>query len=148
MSSVKNCNISYLNTFVRSKGHVYDNLSKEYFLPNKKSHACKKSYLLKYTEEPIKILNIKRINVHPLPTFFTNYDCAELLEKLEKFLAEKNMAPPGMTVGNLPDKTWLLTVINTLDSEDSMKVFGHTIEGQIITRDINNKYINKKKLTL
>ena len=135
----KDINIDLLNSLISSKEKMHFVWSKIWYLPDLESKACCKRYLFKYTENPIKILSIKRKDINTLiKNIPCNYNVWELVELFEKFLSEKN-TPLGLPKDKLPNKDWLLTMIYHIDSENTLKVFDRKPEEQIITRKINNE---------
>ena len=137
----KEIEIGKLGRLIPDKMNLYQVLSCHYFLPQYDSHACTIQYLNKYTEDPIPIYVCEIKNTEIFNIRFKNANAEELLDLLEKLLAEKNKPQTGLDILHIPDVKWLCTVLHKEDPTDSIGVFKKKTGNITIIRTINDKYL-------
>lgn len=140
MISEKVYNIDVLNRIVTSKAQYYAMLSQEFILPDIHSHACSMEYLLKYSEDPMRIYTCPVEGTKIFEPRFRRKNAVELLEALEELLAKKGKPPTGMTPLKLPDTNWLCLVLHREDPNDTLNIFQKKSGNLILTRTVNEKY--------
>ena len=135
----KEFEIGKLGRLLPNKMMLYQVLSSHYFLTRYDSHAYSVEYLIQYTEDPIYVCEIKDTEIFNIR--FKNAKAEELLDWLERLLAEKNKPQTGMDILNLPDVGWVCTVLHKEDPTDSLGVFKKKTGNITISRTINDKYL-------
>ena len=119
--SIAQANLSTLNIVLGTIADAYAALSQLYYLPKRTSKAISKKYLMQVMLADSRVLRVsKTIEKH-----FIEYQgdtCPDMLEKLEAFLAEKNLPPTGFDFLSLPDYQWLYDVCCWVDPENTMGI--------------------------
>jgi len=88
-------------------------------LPKYNSNTINLTYLLEVSSEnyfSIKIADLKAFNDYKL----LNIEKIALFNELSKIIIEKEMLPLGFKATKLPDKKWLIDVLNTLDPNNKL----------------------------
>ena len=80
---------------------LYSVLAKVYYMPDYKSKACTKDYLLKYCFASKQIFVMKKDDITHHHFRYRKHASLELLELLENKLKEKSRPPTGLDVSTL-----------------------------------------------
>ena len=107
---------------IKNTGHLYDILSKAYYLPNLNCRCITKEYLLEYIKKEIVIFTLKKEKVVHHHFRKSQRTCYELLEILEKLIKSKDLPPTGIQPDQPPNKEWLLNAILHVDPNDPEKL--------------------------
>lgn len=123
---------------IRNKANLYDFLATTNYLPQKAQKP-----LVKSIYKNIHFISMEKDEVVHHSYRYRKYTSSELLEILEKLLAEKKLKPTGLTIGTLPDQDWLLNAILHVDPTDKHELIGPKKETKInYVLEINPEYFS------
>jgi hypothetical protein len=130
-----------LNQFTKTKRQLYDILAKQYYLPDFATKAITREYLIHYVEKDIRIFTTANKTTTRHHIRFRKFNNMELLDMLEEILKNQKLLKTGLTESTLPDKSWLVNAILSLDPVDSKGLLGpkrpHNMEFKL---EINDAY--------
>ena len=101
----------------RLKFQLYGILFKSFYLPDFKSKAINRDYLIKYCLKNIPLFSIKKEEIMHHNFRYRKLNSVELLDFLEKALASKNLKPTGFDMFNLPDQIWIKHILLHIDKK-------------------------------
>ena len=134
-----------LSVSIKNTEHLYDILSKAYYLPKLNCRCVTKEYLLEYIKKDIPIFTMKKEKV--VHHYFRKSlkPCRELLEILEKLLISKKKPPTGISPDQPPNKEWLLNAILRVDPNDPEKLLAPQVNESLDYKiEVNPEYISFK----
>ncbi len=108
---------------IKTKSHLYNILSRIYYLPAYSSKAITKDYLLKYTQKEIPIFYMKREGMSRHNFQVKKYNSSELLDMLDDLLKNGKKPSTGLSSLTIPDQEWLLNAILNVDPTDKFGLF-------------------------
>jgi hypothetical protein len=92
-----------LSVKIKTKEHLYEVLSKIYYLPAFSSKAITKEYLTKYCLKQIPIFIVKRVDIIHHNFRVKKHSSMDLLEILDGILKAQELPLSGCDIYTLPD---------------------------------------------